>query len=616
MTLSALQDLFSRHRERATGIWKLGQDPNRTIFLDNGDIVFAQSTHPLDRLTHLLVERGKLTQEQLDYAMGNLKPGLSIGKNLIEMGFITQRDLLEVARAQVERVVWGALGTPDALPDFDARELDATIVRLPMDTPTLLLNCLLNLQDRERLLELLGPLNQVVALQGRRLLELPLPPDLAKLPPLLDGSRTLLELGREVAVEPIRLGILALFLREVGWAKLHELPPLDRQALDLALAPEPQPLSPPLPEPQADAPPSLFSTIRAAAAPTTNLEHLSEALDTLAPEAPTVAHAPLSQPELPEATETAPESEGPQAPEPPLPEPDLSLPSQTPREMPPTPNVPLPEWPEEPEPAVPIETEGPVHDIPESVPPEPDPPQFSEESPSASDGDAPPPRRGLRLLLPLLAALALVALGAYWWAGRRARPSRPPEAPTPLPQPKATPPPSGIAVPSDAPPSASPAPSTPATEPAVRPAAPPPEPPPPKPPPPKPPPPKPPPPKPSVPSLDARLAAITQGNLALATRHGETYRASLSSGRWTLRLEIACKAETIRDAVGFFGASKPDLWLVPIRLKNGLSCYQVFLGAYPNRAASEKAVAGLPAPFTAGGNRPRPFAVENIPFAQ
>lgn len=604
MTLSALQDLFSRHRERATGIWKLGQDPNRTIFLDSGDIVFAQSTHPLDRLTHLLVERGKLTQEQLDYAMGNLKPGLSIGKNLIEMGFITQRDLLEVARAQVERVVWGALGTPDSLPDFDARELDATIVRLPMDTPTLLLNCLLNLQDRERLLELLGPLNQVVALQGRRLLELPLPPDLAKLPPLLDGSRTLLELGREVAVEPIRLGILALFLREVGWAKLHELPPLDRQALDLALAPEPQPLSPPLPELQADAPPSLFSTIRAAAAPTTNLEHLSEALDTLAPQAPTVAQAPLSLPELQEPTETALEHDGPQAPEPPLPDPDLSLQSQTPREMPPTPNVPLPEWPEEPEPAVPIETAGPVHDIPEAVPPEPDPPPFLEESPSAFDGDAPPPRRGLRLLLPVLAALALVALGAYWWAGRRARPSQPPEAPapTPPPQPKATPPPSGIAVPADALPPTSPAtPPAPATESAVRPAAPPPE---------------SPSPKPSVPALDARLAAITQGDLALATRHGEAYRASLPSGNWTLRLEIACKAETIRDAVGFFGASKPDLWLVPIRLKNGLSCYQVFLGAYPNRAASEKAVAALPAPFTAGGNRPRPFAVENIPSAQ
>ena len=105
MSLPALKDLFARHRERVTGLWKLGQEPYRTVFLEAGDIVFATSTHPLDRLTHLLVERGKITQAQLDYAMANLNPAMSIGKNLIEMGFITQRDLLDVARAQVERVV-------------------------------------------------------------------------------------------------------------------------------------------------------------------------------------------------------------------------------------------------------------------------------------------------------------------------------------------------------------------------------------------------------------------------------------------------------------------------------------------------------------------------------
>ena len=47
MSLSALTDLFARHRARATGLWRLGQDPHRTIFMEAGDIVFATSTHPL-----------------------------------------------------------------------------------------------------------------------------------------------------------------------------------------------------------------------------------------------------------------------------------------------------------------------------------------------------------------------------------------------------------------------------------------------------------------------------------------------------------------------------------------------------------------------------------------
>ena len=92
MSLPALKDLFARHRTGATGLWRLGQEPGRTVYFEHGNVVFAASSHPLDRLTHILVERGKLTQVQLDYAMANLNPTMSIGRNLIEMGFITNPD--------------------------------------------------------------------------------------------------------------------------------------------------------------------------------------------------------------------------------------------------------------------------------------------------------------------------------------------------------------------------------------------------------------------------------------------------------------------------------------------------------------------------------------------
>ena len=227
MSLPGFRDLFARHRARATGLWKVGREAVRTIYLDQGDVVYATSSHPHDRLTHLLVERGKLTQAQLDYALVNLNPAMSVGRNLIEMGFITQRDLLEVARAQVERVVRACLAAGDP-PTFEPRELDAAIVRLPFDTPALLLVCALGLGDREAVLDELGPLNQVVVLEGRRLLEMSLPVDLGRLTALLDGSRTLLELGRETGVEPFRLGAFALYLREMGLARVFELPQIGR----------------------------------------------------------------------------------------------------------------------------------------------------------------------------------------------------------------------------------------------------------------------------------------------------------------------------------------------------------------------------------------------------
>ena len=152
MSLLALQDLFRRYREKATGVWRLGQEPGRTIYFDYGDGVFAQSTHLQDRLTYILVERGKVTQAQMDYALANLKAGLSIGKNLIEMGFITQRDLLEVAKAQVERIICGSLATADQVPSFEAKDLDANVVRLPLNTPQVFLAGVLALENREGLL--------------------------------------------------------------------------------------------------------------------------------------------------------------------------------------------------------------------------------------------------------------------------------------------------------------------------------------------------------------------------------------------------------------------------------------------------------------------------------
>ncbi len=548
MSLPALKDLFVRQRARATGLWRLGQEPNRTVFLEAGDIVFAASTHPLDRLTHLLVERGKITQAQLDYAMANLNPAMSIGKNLIEMGFITQRDLLDVARAQVERVVWAGLAATEDTPTFEARDLDATTVRLPFDTPAMLLAGVLNLRDRERLLEELGPLNQVVVLEGRRHQELTLPPDLAKLPGLLDGSRTLMELSREAGVEPFRLGGFILFLREMGWARLHELPPLDRRALELALDPPEPTITPSLPEAEVVPQPSLFEEIHASQRPTTNLEHLSEALDRLGPED---------------------EVEDP---------------------FPPDPEHPAP-----PEPALPIhhEAEG------STGGPDPRPSQ-----------DPPAPSRRPWILL-----AALVLAGGLWagfkWSGRtRPAPSRAPKT-APAAVAKPIPPPLEAAKPAPVPepehkvePEASKAAPTPVAPPKAEPAAPklaevtsaPPR-------------------AEPVPSKSDRLQTIMQGDWKRSMTQGSVQRKALQ-GRWTLRLEIACQGSTVQHAAELLKGQDPDLFIVPMAMRDGRTCYQVFLGSFGSEAAAKSAAQRLPAPFLAEGNRPKPFRVMQIPDKQ
>lgn len=536
MSLPALKDLFARHRARATGLWRLGQEPTRTVFIEAGDIVFASSTHPLDRLTHLLVERGKITQAQLDYAMANLNPGMSIGKNLIEMGFITQRDLLDVARAQVERVVWAGIAATEDTPVFEAKDLDATTVRLPFDTAAMLLAGVLNLRDRERVLEELGPLNQVVVMEGRRHQELPLPQDLTRLPGLLDGSRTLMELSRESGVEPFRLGAFILFLREMGWARLHELPPLDRRALELALDPPESTITPSLPEPSPAPQPSLFAEIHASQRPTTNLEHLSEALDQLG------AEDELDDPFPP----------------------DLETP-------------------------VPSELALTIHHEAEGRTERP---------------ELPPPVEATALTRrrPFVLLAVLVLLGGLWAGSllyRRLRTASPasPKAAVALPlatRPPAPPPEDVKLTPVKEPerkPEPEPPKSTQPTPPIQKPEA------------------------VTVPSRAERLQTIIQGDWKRALSQGGSQKKALQ-GRWTLRLEIACNGSTVQHAADLLKNQDPDLFLLPMAMRDGRTCYQVFMGSFGSEAAAKAAAKKLPPPFLAEGNRPKPFRVAQIPDRQ
>ncbi len=564
MSLPALRDFFVRHREKATGVWRVGQELTRTIYLELGDIVYAASTHPQDRLTHLLVERRKVTQAQLDYALANLNPGMSVGKNLIEMGFITQRDLLEVARAQVERVVWACLAIQEA-PTFDDRPLDTTVVRLPFDTPGLLLGGVMNLADRESVLDELGPLNQVVVLEGRRLLEMPLPVDLARVTGLLDGSRTLLELGREASIEPFRLGAFALFLREMGWGRLHQLPPLDRHALEMALEQAEPVITGPLPIRHED----MDGTLMAESQP----EPLAE------PEVETLPE-PLPEPDADSEYLTVP---APQpswdAPEPEAPPPPPEVPMST------TPD-PTPEPTPEPEPALTIQRD---------PRPEPEPAAPEGEEPTA---DTPPARKPWWLLAGVILLSTVVVLGYRWTARKRVIPPvtpapaavAPVPAPTPAPTPAATPAADPAQAATPAPPAEAPKPTPEAAKPAAA--------------------------APAGPASKAdRLKAIAKGDWPVVLRQGEEQRKQLES-RWTLRLEIACQVDTVQHAADLLKDQDPDLFVLPMAMRDGRTCYQVFLGSFASEPVARDAAKHLPAPFLAEGNRPKPFRVGQIPDKQ
>jgi len=116
-------------------------------------------------------------------------------------------------------------------------------------------------------------------------------------------------------------------------------------------------------------------------------------------------------------------------------------------------------------------------------------------------------------------------------------------------------------------------------------------------------------------SLEERLATLKAGRMDKALAQGRHHFESLKGTRWTLRLEVACQADTVQRATGML-RGQPDLWVMPIRMRDGKQCYQLMLGDYPSEGAAEQASRKLPAAFRAPGNRPKPFRLNQVPDKQ
>ena len=104
--------------------------------------------------------------------------------------------------------------------------------------------------------------------------------------------------------------------------------------------------------------------------------------------------------------------------------------------------------------------------------------------------------------------------------------------------------------------------------------------------------------------------------LAKAYAQGQAHRAGLPKGAWTLRLEIACQAETVQHAAKLLEGTGESPFSLPIRMKDGKTCTQIFSGSFKTREEAQGHIKSLPAAFLSGGNKPSPFQVSEIPDKQ
>jgi curved DNA-binding protein CbpA len=134
--------LVHLHRSRKTGTLTVGIPTGVTkkVYLDKGNAVFASSTDEDDRLGEMLIKLGKITFEQYDKSVELLKQtGKRQGAILVELGFLTPKDLVLGVKSQVREIIYSLFQVEDAEYEFEEGELSTReVITLQMSMGNLI----------------------------------------------------------------------------------------------------------------------------------------------------------------------------------------------------------------------------------------------------------------------------------------------------------------------------------------------------------------------------------------------------------------------------------------------------------------------------------------------
>lgn len=149
--------LAQLHRTRFGGTLRVTRGALlKLLYFQAGEIAMASSNDPSDHLAPILIREGKLKPEQLDLARKSAKPGTSLARVLVQMGFLTSGELFAGARMQLRQIVGSLLPLTDARYEIQCDYFPREITSLNMNTRELLLDLINSLADRNFVLSEVG----------------------------------------------------------------------------------------------------------------------------------------------------------------------------------------------------------------------------------------------------------------------------------------------------------------------------------------------------------------------------------------------------------------------------------------------------------------------------
>lgn len=128
----------------------------KVVYFQDGSVAFASSNEKSDRLTEVLKRAGKLTPEQVEDAQSRLRPNVSLGKTLVELGYISARDLLWGARAQVEGILRHLVFLTEGNYQIMEGSLPKEIINLKMSVDHVIFDAITRSENRDWILQYIG----------------------------------------------------------------------------------------------------------------------------------------------------------------------------------------------------------------------------------------------------------------------------------------------------------------------------------------------------------------------------------------------------------------------------------------------------------------------------
>jgi hypothetical protein len=142
-------------------------DVTKSLYIQNGRVVFAASTDPDERLGESLLVRGKITARQYLEASKLIRPGRRLGAILVEMQAIDPDELVPAVEQQVKDVLMDLFSWTAGEYEFVIKEMDPdSLLILNISTENLVLEGIRRMKAWSRVLRGVGDIEAIPSPTG------------------------------------------------------------------------------------------------------------------------------------------------------------------------------------------------------------------------------------------------------------------------------------------------------------------------------------------------------------------------------------------------------------------------------------------------------------------